>query len=522
MISADGSAPTAAPRFQSILFDGGECAVDESVAEPDFFVDLRLDQVVTSLTAGREEYDLAAFFYRSLHEVEAVHYRHHVLRDLEQERVLEAVRAFARGMQQMRGHLELVSKLHYARQQQRWFLEAASVYCRTVRALREELDPVELRSRGLLALRAYLAECVESEAFTALAQDTQAVQDDLAAVRYTVYLRGNRVRVSRYEGEGDMSSEIERTFEKFKQGTVTDHRVRFRESADMNHVEARILDLVAQLHPETFARLEEFCTRHARYLDDTIGRFDREIQFYLAYLEYIEPLKARGLQLSLPRVSARSKDIAASETFDLALAAKLAGDGGVVVCNDLHLTDPERILVVSGPNNGGKTTFARTFGQLHYLASLGLPVPGVDVRLFLPDRIFTHFEREEEIETLRGKFEDELHRIHDVFDHATSASVLIMNESFGSTTLRDAVLVGSEVVRQIIDLDALCVFVTFVDELSALGPSTVSMMSTVIPEDPAVRTYKVVRKSADGLAYAAAIAEKYGLTYEALRRRVAR
>jgi DNA mismatch repair protein MutS len=508
--------------FQSILFDSDPGPIDAAAgARPDFFADLHLDQVEEGLAAGREEYGLATFFRRPLHEVEAVHYRHHVLGDLEQDTVLEAVRAFADGMGRMRKHLALMDELHYTRQKQRWFLEAVGVYCTTVSAFAERLCASELRSRGFTGLRDFLTDYVRSAQFTSLRAETQGVQEELAAITYAVQIKGNRVRVSRYEGEPDMSEEIERTFAKFQRGAAEDYRARMREWADMNHVEANILDLVARLQPEQFSRLEQYCSHHERYLDETVGRFDREVQFYLAYLEYIEPLQAKGLAFSQPRVSARSKDVRACDTFDLALAKKLADASSAVVCNDFQLSDPERILVISGPNNGGKTTFARTFGQVHYLASLGLPVPGADVRLFLPDRIFTHFEREEHIETLRGKFEDELFRIREILEHLTNASVLIMNESFGSTTLRDALVVATEVMRQIIELDVLCVFVTFVDELSRLGPSTVSMMSTVVPDDPAVRTYKVVRKRADGLAYAAAIAEKYGLTQDALRRKIA-
>ena len=108
-----------------------------------------------------------------------------------------------------------------------------------------------------------------------------------------------------------------------------------------------------------------------------------------------------------------------------------------------------------------------------------------------------------------------------MLDQATGDSVVVMNESFASTTLRDALFVGERVLDRMTRLGLLGVYVTFVDELASLNEACVSMVATVVPDNPAERTFKLVRKPADGLAYAAAIAGKYGLTYRQLKERLA-
>ena len=510
--------------FHSILFDGLDIGAATTEPDPrDVFTDLRLDQVVASIIAGREAYDLAPFFHARLTDVDTIAYRHEVFRDLDDPALLGPVRSFAERMSATRVRLGNAAKTHHYRyDKERWFLDGANIYCDAISRLTEDLTRIGPRSRGFRALREYLTAYTASGEFTALMADTQEVKADLDGLKYRLRISGPRITVSRYESEPDYSVEVRQTFERFKQGAVRGHRFASPGWANMNHVEAAILDRVARMHPDVFALLDGFCDRHRGFLDDTIARFDREVQLYVAYLEYIERFKSAGLAFCYPDVTDRSKEIYGRRVFDLALAGILVGQNATVVTNDFYLQDPERILVVTGPNQGGKTTFARTIGQLHHLAGIGCPVPGTEARLFLVDRLFAHFEREEDLQDLSGKLENDLRRIHQILERATPDSLLVMNESFGSTTLSDAVLINKKILGRIIERDLICVSVTFLDELASLSETTVSMVSTVDPEDPAVRTFRIVRRPADGLAYAWAIAQKHRLTFESVKERIAR
>ncbi|GAB4539044.1 MAG: DNA mismatch repair protein MutS [Anaerolineae bacterium] len=505
--------------FESILGDK-DGFQSETTRQPDFFPDLNLDQIVNAITEPKREYKLNPFFWTPLRDAETIDYRQEVFQDLENETIMGGIKAFAEAMGLVRRYLAMVEKLDFDYHKKGWILEAVMAYCDAVTALARHLADVPLRSRGLSAFREYLERYVQSAAFRSLAAESKQVKMALAEVRYCVIIEPGKFKVKRYEDEMEYSPEIENTFEKFKQSDAQDYVVALPERSGMSHIEAKILEFVARLYPDPFAALDHFCAQHTPFLDEAIRAFDREIQFYVAYLDFIAGLKRQGLPFCYPEVSTTSKESYVRDGFDLALAYAQRYSDQSIVLNDFSLEGTERILVVTGPNQGGKTTFARMFGQIHYLASLGCPVPGREARLFLFDHIFTHFERAEDIRNLRGKLEDDLIRMHDMLSRATPDSIFILNEVFSSTTVQDALFLSKEIMARLLDLDALGVWVTFLDELSSLSQKTVSMVALVDPNDPATRTFKIERRPADGLAYALSLARKHGLTYQQIKEQI--
>lgn len=511
--------------FYSILFPTQEQHRQPRQTDmPECFQDLNLDQIFAPILKSKKEFDLAGFFLTSLENKEIIVYRQDVMRELEDDSLRSQFASFSRTVYELGRYMGTIKKSllsdnlydnnYLARGR---LLDYADRYCREVITLAAGLRGRELRSAGLRGFAGYLSAYSTSEAFGALHARINQLRKELSAVEYCMLIKNGTIRVRKYEGQADHSRQILAVFDKFRQGDVKDYRHKLTEEPHAEHVEAAVLNLVAGLYRNIFDDLNEFCEKNLSFLDTAIVRFAREIQFYLSWLDSIHPLREAGLPFNYPKLCDTAEHLYALNGFDLALAAFM---GSKTVTNDFVLNAPERIMVVTGPNQGGKTTFARAFGQIHWLASLGLCVPGSEAALYLFDHILTHFGREEDLTTLNGKLQDDLVRLHELLGKATSRSVIIVNEIFSSTTLSDALTLGRHMMDAISALGTPSVVVTFLDELASYGGETVSMMSTVKEDDPAQRTYKIIRKPPDGLAYAMYIAGKHGLTYERLNRRL--
>jgi DNA mismatch repair protein MutS len=523
--SARGDRSTSIALFTSILFDDGR-SFDEiqGAAEPDCFRDLHLDQLFASISASRPEYDLNPFFRAPLVDRASVLWRQEVVRDLQAPMIRSAVAAFAASQVQMRAALKEQAASRHPLEQQRWLLDAALIYCEGLEVLATTLASAAPApcSRGLKAFARHVGGQVQSSPLQRLHRRARAIANELDRIRYSVVIRGLHVEVRPYAGEGNFASDIASAFAKFGQ-EGHDSALSFRISDERTQVDRKVLERVARVYPAQFAELAAFCAEEKDFADPLILRFDREVQFYLAFLERLDSLEELGLAHCLPELGT-GDGLEIAGGFDLALASDLARQvpKQAAVANDAALGAGQIFVMISGPNQGGKTTFARMIGQIHYLASLGLPVPASRARVQLAETILTHFEREESLSDAGGKLHADLVRVHAILNKAGRPSLVVFNEIFTSATLEDAIRLSRAIVERLRSIGSLCVWVTFLDEIATIGADAVSMVAEVLPEEPSIRTYRIVRRPPLGLAYAQILADLYGVSYERIKERMAK
>ncbi len=509
----------------SLLFpDPAAAPPPRDQLDEDALHDLALDGLLTDLAARRREHDLTGLLAARLTDPAAVVHRQAVFQDLEADpHLLAAGERLLEALQRVRRLLAGAAGRTTVHQQRLWHLQAARAWIAAVGRLHEDLAHAELSSPGLLALRAHLAALVASPEHQALVEQATATREQLGAVRARLHLEVNRIEVTHDDDPSDYADEVAAAFARFRSGPPTDPDLPPRRRSDaLEHLDAAVLDHIAHLHPTPFAALARFVTRHAVFTDETVEHAGRELVFFLGVLDVVGPLRRAGLPFCYPDVSGDDADVEVVDTFDLVLADALLTRGQPVVTNDLRLTAEERVLVVTGANQGGKTTFARTVGQVHHLAGLGAPVPGRRARLRLPDRILTAVARGERLEDRRGRLLDDLVRIRAVLDAAGPRSLVIANELFRSTTSQDAAVLGRRVLDRLVAIGASAVVVTFLDELAAPAPSVVSLVATLDADEPSRRTFRVERRAADGRADARAIARRHRLTAAELATRIPR
>ncbi len=165
-----------------------------------------------------------------------------------------------------------------------------------------------------------------------------------------------------------------------------------------------------------------------------------EMAFYIGAINLYDKLIAKGMPICTPKVM-DSTSFSCDGLYDVALALE---SNSLVVGNTLKTNSS--ITYISGANQGGKTTFLRSYGQAIIMMQLGLFVAGKSFESNTFTKIFTHFNKEEDKSMESGKLDEELKRFDEIMNNVKRGSLILFNESFQSTSERE----GSEIAFDII------------------------------------------------------------------------
>ena len=248
-----------------------------------------------------------------------------------------------------------------------------------------------------------------------------------------------------------------------------------------------------------------------------------DIRFLTAGVKFILDMQAHGFEMCRPQICpVEDRVCELKQVYNPMLAMR--GVEKTVVSNEFVLDENGRFYIVTGPNHGGKSIFAYSIGMAQALCQLGLFVPAHQAKMSPMTGIFTHFPVSDENNYGKGRLESECARLSEILGQLSETDMLLMDESFSSTSGLEAGYIASEVLTGIGVIGCCGLFVTHIHDLPMKiaeynnYPGNRSKIDNLVAQmenkEDGVRSYRISRTTPDGLSYARDIAARYGLNLQ--------
>mgnify|MGYP000849106213 CR=1 FL=1 len=489
---------------------------DKPDEEESYFEDLNLTMIIDKITENEDAINIRKYFYYINNDTDTIKYRQDILKDIMQSDVFKTFSNFLNEQSKCNKLEDYSNKATYPWQKMGHYLDYIYEYCSVITKLHKDLSLCHLNSQGLTDFKHWLDNYILRQSFIELKMEADNLIKEINKIKYSLQFEEDRVIVHTDVPSTNYCKSIREMFNKPDDEEYLMENP-FKGVFQMSLLEQRIIDVLAQEYPQVFKKLESFYYNNTDPIPMVIKRLAEELPFYTEYLSFIRKLENMGLHFCFPQVKDSSKEFYFMELYDLALGIKNMESNIDTITNSAYYTNKEKFMVVTGPNQGGKTTFARAVGQLIYFSLLGLMVPCQKAVLPRFDGIITYFSKEELLETGMGKLKEELTRIRPMMLQEFNNQFVIINELFTTAGTYDAIYMGKRVIRHFIKSGCYGIYVTHIVELAEEDETIVSMVASLDKENKEKRSYKINRMPAEGIGYVNSLVMKYNLTYDDIK-----
>ena len=269
-------------------------------------------------------------------------------------------------------------------------------------------------------------------------------------------------------------------------------------------------------------RLSDTLSKYVDVAVINISRLIPEFTYYIRFAEFIDKYTGAGFTFCEAKaVNGGECSMNARSFYNLRLALSVENAGDIVF-NDLKFDSEHTVYILTGANRGGKTTVTQAVGLLFALAQGGINVAAKSFEYVPVDCIYTHFPADEDKTIDLGRLGEECVRFKQLYADCTADSLLLLNESFSTTSFEEGYFIARDSVRAILKKRVRTIYNTHMHKLAAdveeMNEQTggAKASSLVVKSDGGKRSFKVEVAAPEGMSYARDIAQKYGVTYEML------